>query len=70
MLRGSQSPTDVSVAWGAFPICDANFEIISGNFKTVLMRGHMDKDIDRFERIEQLIAADLGKNFLIQIYAI
>ena len=25
------------------------------------MRGHMDKDIDRFERIEQLIAADLGK---------
>ena len=49
------------MAWGAFPICDANFEIISGNFKSVLMRGHMDKDIDRFERIEQLIAADLGK---------
>ena len=53
LLRGAQSPTDVSVAWGAFPICDANFEIISGKFKTPLLRGHMDSQIDRYERVEQ-----------------
>ena len=67
LLRGSQSPTDVSVAWGAFPICDANFDIISGHFKTVLLRGHMDSQIDRFERIEQLIASDLD-HWLANIY--
>ena len=57
----------VSVAWGAFPICDANFDIVSGQFKTVLLRGHMDHQIDRFERIEQLMAADLD-HWLANIY--
>ena len=59
LLRGSHAPTDVTVAWGAFPICDTNFDIISGPFKTPMLRGHMDKQIDRYERIEQLISADL-----------
>ena len=59
LLRGSKAPTDVAVAWGAFPICDANFDIVAGPFKTPMLRGHMDPQIDRFERIEQLISADL-----------
>ena len=59
LLRGSHAPTDVAVAWGAFPICDANFDIVAGPFKTPMLRGHMDPQIDRFERIEQLISADL-----------
>ena len=61
LLRGSHSPTDVAVAWGAFPISDANFDIISGPFKTTMLRGHMDPQIDRYERIEQLISADLAE---------
>ena len=67
LLRGSQSPTDVAVAWGAFPICDANFDIISGKFKAPLLRGHMDSQVDRHERIEQLISADLD-HWLANIY--
>ena len=61
LLRGSHSPTDVAVAWGAFPISDANFDIVSGPFKTTMLRGHMDPQIDRYERIEQLISADLAE---------
>ena len=67
LLRGSHAPTDVAVAWGAFPICDANFDIIAGPFKAPMLRGHMDPQIDRFERIEQLISADLD-HWLANIY--
>lgn len=67
LLRGSHAPTDVAVAWGAFPICDANFDIIAGPFKAPMLRGHMDKKIDRYERIEQLISADLD-HWMANIY--
>ena len=67
LLRGSHSPTDVAVAWGAFPISDPNFDIVSGPFRTVMLRGHMDPQIDRHEHIEQLISADLD-HWLANIY--
>ncbi|XP_013405388.1 uncharacterized protein LOC106170172 [Lingula anatina] len=59
LLRGAVVPTDRVVGWGAFPICDGNFDIIEGKYKCPLLRGEMDTLIDKHEKIEELMASDV-----------
>lgn len=59
ILRGSVTPTDKVVGWGCFPICDAEFNVIEGKYKTPMLRGDMDPGIDNFQTIEKLMATDL-----------
>lgn len=62
-LLGEHSPLDRVLAWGAFPISDPTFNVVSGCFKTPLMRGAVDPRIDRFGSIEKRIATDLNAWF-------
>ncbi|XP_076802649.1 uncharacterized protein LOC143446753 isoform X2 [Clavelina lepadiformis] len=70
LLRGSVSPTDKVVAWGCFPICDGQFQIIQGFYKLPMLRGFMDHRITKHTTIEHLIATDIDHwlaNLYIQI---
>ncbi|XP_057308593.1 uncharacterized protein LOC130646936 [Hydractinia symbiolongicarpus] len=67
ILRGSVTPTDKVVGWGCFPICDAEFNVVEGKYKTPMLRGDMDPGIDKFEIIEKLMAEDL-ENWLCNFY--
>ena len=55
------------VGWGSFPICDAEFNILEGKFRTPMLRGDLDSGIDKFETVEKLMATDL-ENWLCNAY--
>ncbi|KAK3732447.1 hypothetical protein RRG08_037451 [Elysia crispata] len=59
LLRGSVVNTDHILAWGCFPVCDAQFDIVEGRYRCPFLRGPMDPEIDKHEKIEELIASDL-----------
>ncbi|XP_076438172.1 uncharacterized protein LOC143277267 isoform X2 [Babylonia areolata] len=59
LLRGSVVSTDRVVAWGVFPICDGQFDIIEGKYVCPMLRGPMDLNIDKHDKIEELMASDL-----------
>lgn len=67
LLRGSVLTTDRVVAWGVFPICDGRFDIIEGKYKCPMLRGSMDTDIDKYEKMEELMASDLD-HWLCNLY--
>ncbi|XP_077989963.1 uncharacterized protein LOC144444426 [Glandiceps talaboti] len=67
LLRGSLLPIDKVVGWGVFPICDAQFNIIDGKYKTPFLRGEMDYRIERHEGVERLIASDID-HWLCNLY--
>merc|ERR1719320_1321024 len=53
LLRGEKSPLDRVVAWGCFPVCNKNFEIIRGKFKLPLLRGFIDDTKEATGRADQ-----------------
>ena len=55
------------MGWRCFPICDAEFNVLEGKFRTPLLRGDLDSGIDKFETIEKLMATDL-ENWLCNVY--
>ncbi|XP_038052469.1 uncharacterized protein LOC119725181 [Patiria miniata] len=59
LARGSLLPVDKVVAWGVFPICDGQFNIIQGKYVTPMLRGEADPQMDRHETIEKLMASDI-----------
>ncbi|XP_007899094.2 uncharacterized protein ofcc1 [Callorhinchus milii] len=67
LLQGSNIHIDRVVGWGAFPICNAHFEILEGKFKCPFLRGHRDSKIDEFKKIEGLISSDLD-HWLCNLY--
>lgn len=67
LLRGSVLTTDRVVAWGVFPICGGRFDIIEGKYKCPMLRGSMDTDIDKYEKMEELMASDLD-HWLCNLY--
>ncbi|CAB3994118.1 partial [Paramuricea clavata] len=67
LLRGAVTPTDRVVAWGCFPICDSNFRVVEGKYKTPFLRGDMDPGIDTYQRMEELIADDID-HWLCNLY--
>lgn len=67
LLRGAVTPTDRVVAWACFPICDGQFDIVQGFYKSPMLRGHIDSRIDRHGLVEELVASDLD-HWLANIY--
>ncbi|XP_041361349.1 uncharacterized protein LOC121377431 [Gigantopelta aegis] len=59
LLRGSVVHTDRVVGWGCFPICDGQFDIIEGKCRCPFLRGEMDANIDKHDKIEELMASDM-----------
>ncbi|XP_043848828.1 uncharacterized protein LOC122746851, partial [Dromiciops gliroides] len=58
---------DRAVGWGVFPFCDDNFNIVEGKFKCPLLRGHYDKKLECFSKIEDFICSDLD-HWLCNLY--
>ncbi|XP_050826658.1 uncharacterized protein LOC103815122 isoform X3 [Serinus canaria] len=67
LLRGTYTWIDREVGWGAFPLCDNNFNALEGKFKCPFLRGHYDSKIDRFKKIENFISQDLD-HWLCNLY--
>ncbi|XP_066428368.1 uncharacterized protein [Molothrus aeneus] len=67
LLRGTYTWIDREVGWGAFPLCDNNFNALEGKFKCPFLRGHYDSKIDRFKKIEDFISQDLD-HWLCNLY--
>ncbi|ESO86001.1 hypothetical protein LOTGIDRAFT_235599 [Lottia gigantea] len=60
LLRGSVLPVDKVVAWGCFPICDGNFDVLEGKYKCSMLRSEMNLEIDKHEKMEELISSDIN----------
>ncbi|XP_017664146.1 PREDICTED: uncharacterized protein LOC108494298 isoform X3 [Lepidothrix coronata] len=67
LLRGTYTWIDQEVGWGAFPLCDNNFNALEGKFKCPFLRGHYDPKVDRFKKIENFICQDLD-HWLCNLY--
>ncbi|XP_068787992.1 uncharacterized protein [Struthio camelus] len=67
LLRGTWTCIDRGVGWGAFPLCDNNFNTLEGKFKCPFLRGPYNSKIDRFQKIENFISLDLD-HWLCNLY--
>ncbi|XP_061850906.1 uncharacterized protein LOC104551953, partial [Colius striatus] len=67
LLRGTCTWIDREVGWGAFPLCDNNFNTLEGKFKCPFLRGHYNSKVDRFKKIEKCISQDLD-HWLCNLY--
>lgn len=47
------------MAWGSFPLVQSSLDLIEGNFKVALMRGQINRSIDKYSGIEERISSDL-----------
>lgn len=72
ILRNSQFPADRVVAHGFFPLVDSDFELLRGKFKVPLMRGPVDKSIDKYSSLSQMMQENVDTwqcNLYFQLYA-
>ncbi|XP_068092985.1 uncharacterized protein [Hyperolius riggenbachi] len=67
LLHGKYTYIDRAVGWGIFPLCDNNLNVIEGKYRCPLLRGHYDSQINRFNKIEDLILTDLD-HWLCNLY--
>ncbi|KAG7526889.1 hypothetical protein JOB18_046578 [Solea senegalensis] len=56
---GTSSYINSVVAWGAFPVCGPSLGLVQGRFKTPLLRGEPNTQLDQFKKIEGLVSSDL-----------
>ncbi|XP_070842765.1 uncharacterized protein ofcc1 [Chaetodon trifascialis] len=66
-LPGHSSHIRSVLAWGAFPVCGSSLGHVQGRFKTPLLRGEPDTQLDQFKKIEALISSDLD-HWLCNLY--
>ncbi|XP_041670644.1 uncharacterized protein ofcc1 [Cheilinus undulatus] len=66
-LPGHRSHVSSVLAWGAFPVCGPSLGQVQGRFKTPLVRGEPNKQLDQFKEIEALISSDLD-HWLCNLY--
>ncbi|NP_001116392.1 orofacial cleft 1 candidate gene 1 protein [Oryzias latipes] len=66
-LAGHSSHVSSALSWGAFPICGPSFCLVQGKFKTPLLRGEPNQQMDQFKKIEAQIGSDLD-NWLCNLY--
>ena len=58
---------DRVVAWSCLPMCDGRFRAGQGKFRLPMLRGEVDRNVDRFGAVEALYAAKL-ENWLCNLY--
>eukprot|EP01060_Flectonema_neradi_P005788 TRINITY_DN13874_c1_g1_i2.p1 TRINITY_DN13874_c1_g1~~TRINITY_DN13874_c1_g1_i2.p1 ORF type:complete len:1396 (+),score=292.75 TRINITY_DN13874_c1_g1_i2:48-4190(+) len=67
LKKGKYSPVDTNVAWAAWPLVDADFQIKFGRFKTPVLLGAIDKTMDTFEKMQDTFENDLS-NWIGNLY--
>ncbi|XP_035382333.1 uncharacterized protein ofcc1 [Electrophorus electricus] len=58
-MPSEEGPVSGVVAWGAFPVCNCSLALTQGTFRMPLLWGSPRPALDRFSKIEQLLATDL-----------
>ncbi|XP_044195850.1 uncharacterized protein ofcc1 isoform X1 [Thunnus albacares] len=66
-LPGESSHISSVLAWGAFPVCGPNLGLVQGRYKTPLLRGEPNTQLDQFKKIEAFISSDLD-HWLCNLY--
>ncbi|XP_074478828.1 uncharacterized protein ofcc1 [Sebastes fasciatus] len=66
-LPGDSSHISSVLAWGAFPVCGPSLGLVQGRFKTPLLRGEPNTQLDQFKKIEAVISSDLD-HWLCNLY--
>nr|XP_020470960.1 uncharacterized protein LOC109968787 [Monopterus albus] len=66
-LPGESSHISSVLGWGAFPVCGLSLGLVQGRFKTPLLRGEPNTQLDQFKKIEGLISSDLD-HWLCNLY--
>ncbi|XP_068565345.1 uncharacterized protein [Cebidichthys violaceus] len=66
-LPGDSSHVSSVLAWGAFPVCGPSLGLVQGRFKTPLLRGEPNTQLDQFRKIEAVISSDLD-HWLCNLY--
>ncbi|XP_036073312.1 uncharacterized protein ofcc1 [Oryzias melastigma] len=66
-LAGHSGHVSSTLSWGAFPICGPSFCLVQGKFKTPLLRGEPNQQMDQFRKIEAQICSDLD-HWLCNLY--
>uniref|UniRef100_A0A8C9XYU9 Orofacial cleft 1 candidate gene 1 protein n=1 Tax=Sander lucioperca TaxID=283035 RepID=A0A8C9XYU9_SANLU len=66
-LPGDSSHVSSVLAWGAFPVCGPSLGLVQGRFKTPLLRGEPNTQLDQFKKIEAVISSDLD-HWLCNLY--
>ncbi|XP_054622147.1 uncharacterized protein ofcc1 isoform X3 [Dunckerocampus dactyliophorus] len=56
---GQSSYMKSVLAWGAFPVCGPRLGLVQGRYKTPLLRGEPNCQVDQFRKIEALMSSDL-----------
>lgn len=67
LLESATVPRDYCVGWGAFPVCNSEFNVNVGRFKCPLIFGAVNPNFDKFVRMEELWIKDLD-NWLCNLY--
>ena len=58
-LPTANNARPTTVGWSCFPVIDGNFTVIQGRFKTPLLRGSVDAEIEHFSTIQSRLGEDL-----------
>ncbi|KAM9337559.1 uncharacterized protein ofcc1 [Symphorus nematophorus] len=66
-LPGHSSHVSSVMAWGAFPVCGPGLDYVQGRFKTPLLRGEPNTQLDQFKKIEAIISSDVD-HWLCNLY--
>ncbi|XP_059182506.1 uncharacterized protein ofcc1 [Centropristis striata] len=66
-LPGDSSHISSVLAWGAFPVCGSNLGLVQGRYRTPLLRGEPNTQLDQFKKIEAVISSDLD-HWLCNLY--
>uniref|UniRef100_A0A8C6VTI0 Orofacial cleft 1 candidate gene 1 protein n=1 Tax=Nothobranchius furzeri TaxID=105023 RepID=A0A8C6VTI0_NOTFU len=67
LISQHHSHLSSAVAWGVFPLCGSNLNLVHGRFKTPLLRGEPSARLGQFKKIEALISSDLD-HWLCNLY--
>eukprot|EP00668_Euglena_longa_P030034 GGOE01037431.1.p1 GENE.GGOE01037431.1~~GGOE01037431.1.p1 ORF type:complete len:1361 (+),score=399.92 GGOE01037431.1:131-4213(+) len=67
LKKGRQDPLDKVVAWGAHPIVSKDLTVVTGSFKTVMLKGAPDVWIDRYAKM-QLVCEESPQYWLGNLY--
>jgi hypothetical protein len=49
------------MAYGVFPVCNSSFNLAEGRFKTPMIRGEIDLNIDKFSDIDKLYRTNIDE---------
>jgi hypothetical protein len=53
--RAGRNNLDAVVAWGAIPLVNNHFEVVKGKFRVPMLRGEINREMDKFKKIENAI---------------